>query len=111
MYSNCISCGKEFSSTAKKKVSKKSIYAKLQNIDKTVKNVFEDEFGVTLTPQAKENRFLCQPCTWTVVSFSKSRDASRSALDKLKETANWEACCLKNMRVQPPLKVIYMCII
>ena len=40
-----------------KKGSKRSLHAKLDSIERTAKDVLEEEFGLTLTPRQKEMRF------------------------------------------------------
>ena len=83
---NCISCGKQFHSL-KKPVKKSSISAKLVRIDRTVKDVLEQDLGVNFTPDQKDKRFLCQQCIWTISRYAKSHKASTEAFDKLKESS------------------------
>lgn len=52
---NCISCGKNFHSL-RKPVKKSSISAKLVRIDRTVKNVVEQDLGVHFTPQTRKTK-------------------------------------------------------
>lgn len=115
---NCISCGKNFHSL-RKPVKKSSISAKLVRIDRTVKDVLEQDLGVHFTPDQKNKTFLCQSCIWTISNYAKSHKASNEALVKLKETAQGPTYLakklrspvptprkLKKMRVYSPLKVI-----
>lgn len=115
---NCISCGKNFHSL-RKPVKKTSISAKLVRIDRTVKDVLEQDLGVHFTPDQKNKRFLYQSCIWTISNYAKPHKASNEALVKLKETAQGPTYLakklrspvptprkLKKMRVYSPLKVI-----
>lgn len=115
---NCISCGKNFHSL-RKSVKKSSISAKLVRIDRTVKNVVEQDLGVHFTPDQKNERFLYQSCIWTISNYAKSHKASNEALVKLKKNSTGAHLPSQKakkssanpkkatkMRVYSPLKVI-----
>ena len=55
--STCVNCGSQFLTVKGKKGSKRSLHAKLDSIERTAKDVLEDEFGLILTPRQKETRF------------------------------------------------------
>lgn len=98
---NCISCGKNFHSL-RKSVKKSSISAKLVRIDRTVKNVVEQDLGVHFTPDQKNERFLYQSCIWTISNYAKPHKASNEALVKLKKTAQGPTYLAKKLRSPVP---------
>lgn len=71
----------------RKPVKKSSISAKLVRIDRTVKNVVEQDLGVHFTPDQKNKRFLYQSCIWTISNYAKPHKASNEALVKLKKNS------------------------
>ncbi|KAH3839383.1 hypothetical protein DPMN_112812 [Dreissena polymorpha] len=81
----CCNCGKEFSKQ-KKSYGRRSLgaSAKLKKIDKTLKDIIEEEFTVKITPDSKNQRFLCESCSWMLVSMAKSSVAKQEALERLK---------------------------
>ncbi|XP_014678940.1 PREDICTED: uncharacterized protein LOC106818780 [Priapulus caudatus] len=52
---------------------------KLNAIDKTVKDVLEEELNLQLTPEQKKQRFLCPKCSWALLFMAKSRQKRRKA--------------------------------
>ncbi|KAK6178240.1 hypothetical protein SNE40_013048 [Patella caerulea] len=60
---------------------------KLKEDTETYKSVIEDELSVQLTPSStKSSKFLCNICSWNVVSMATSRQTKTSALKRLKES-------------------------
>ena len=86
--SSCINCGKPFGTTTGKRLVRKSLEARLETLDRTIKNVIEEEYGVTLTPAQKEKRFLCSSCSRTLASVAKSTESKIKAKKKLLDTAS-----------------------
>jgi len=72
----CCNCGNLFP-TSQGRVRKKSLTSKigLKKLDTSFKRVIEDVYCVTLTPEEKKTRFLCEPCSWSIVSLAKIKDA------------------------------------
>ncbi|KAH3872156.1 hypothetical protein DPMN_035370 [Dreissena polymorpha] len=99
----CCNCGKEFSKQ-KKSYGRRSLgaSAKLKKIDKTLKDIIEEEFTVQITPDSKNQRFLCESCSWMLVSMAKSSVAKQEALERLKGSTGGTTYLAKKLRSPVP---------
>ena len=84
----CCYCGKEFEKKAKGyQRSSLSSNIRVRQFEKSLKEVIEEEFGVTLTPEQKTKHFLCSTCSSSLMTLAKSKKSGNEALSKLKSTA------------------------
>ena len=90
---------------AERGFNRKSLYAsaQLKNIYKSVKDVIEEQFNVTLTPDQKGKRFLCPSCSWSLISLAKYRDKSSEAAQKLRTLSSTSGYLVKKINVRSPV--------
>jgi acetone carboxylase gamma subunit len=70
----CCYCGKEFEKKAKGyQRSSLSSNIRVRQFEKSLKEVTEEEFGVTLTPEQKTKHFLCSTCSSTGKIFESTK--------------------------------------
>jgi len=99
----CGNCGKTFALKGKA-YDRKSFDAnlKLKNIDKSIKEVLEEEFCVMLTPDEKRKRFLCNSCSWGLLSIAKSRQTTIEAAHSFQESRAATGYLAKKINVRSP---------
>ena len=96
--STCVNCGSQFLTVKGKKGSKRSLHAKLDSIERTAKDVLEEEFGLTLTPRQKETRFLCGKCSWNLAAIAKSKDTTIKSKKTFSESASASSYLTEKIR-------------
>ena len=69
----CCYCGKEFEKKEKGyQRSSLSSNIRVRQFEKSLKEVIEEEFGVTLTPEQKTKHFLCSTCSSLLMTLGRS---------------------------------------
>jgi DNA-directed RNA polymerase subunit RPC12/RpoP len=99
----CCYCGKEFEKKAKGyQRSSLSSNIRVRQFEKSLKEVIEEEFGVTLTPEQKTKHFLCSTCSSSLMTLARSKKSGNEALSKLKSTATGTSYLSKKINVRSP---------
>lgn len=99
----CCYCGKEFAKKAKGyQRSSLSSNIRFKQFEKSLKEVIEEAFGVTLTPEQKTKHFLCSTYSSSFVTVAKSNKSGNEASSKLKSSATGTSYLSKKINVRSP---------
>lgn len=101
----CCYCGKSFEKK-KKGLQRSSLASNVRftRFQKSLTEVIEDEFGITLTPSQKSKQFLCPTCSSSLMNLAKSKISRKEALSALKGSASKTTYLSKKLNVRSPFK-------